>query len=258
MGLLAGIVFVAFLIEAAAGFGSVVVAMTIGALWWPVPQLLAWLVPVNLVLSVYLVLRGRAALDWRFLGRRMLPLMAAGLAVGSLVAARANEAPWLKPAFGVFVVAVAGWQLSRALSVHGEGAPLPPVARALALLGAGVIHGVYATGGPLAVFVSSRELKNKASFRATLSALWVALNALVLPRLVLQGEVTPVTLGTSGLLLIPLALGIVAGEWVHHRLDERRFRVAVAALLLVAGGVLTVGSMRAALQPAPAAERAAR
>lgn len=254
MVLLAGIVFVAFLVEAAAGFGSVVVAMTVGALWWPVPQLLAWLVPVNLVLSVYLVLRGRGALDWRFLGRRLLPLMAVGLAVGTLVASRANEAAWLKPAFGVFVVGVAAWQLRRALSVHGEGAPLSPPLRAVALLGAGVIHGVYATGGPLAVFVSARELKDKASFRATLSALWVALNSLVLPRLVLQGEITATTLGTSALMLAPLGLGIVAGEWVHHRLDERRFRVAVAALLLLAGGVLAVSSLKAALGPPAAAE----
>jgi hypothetical protein len=82
--------------------------------------------------------------------------------------------------------------------------------------------------------------------------LWVVLNALVLPRLVAQGELTAATLGTSALLLAPLALGIAAGEWVHHRLDERRFRVAVAALLLVAGGVLAVGSLKAALRPAPA------
>jgi uncharacterized membrane protein YfcA len=246
MLLLAVIVFVAFLVEAAAGFGSVVVAMTVGALWWPVPQLLAWLVPVNLVLSVYLVARGRGALDWRFLGRRLLPLMAVGLAAGTALAGRAAEAAWLKPVFGLFVVGVAGWQLARALSSQGEGAPLPPMTRSLALLGAGVIHGVYATGGPLAVLVSARELKDKAAFRATLSALWVALNALVLPRLVAQGEVTAATLSTSALLLAPLALGIVAGEWVHHRLDERRFRLGVAGLLLVAGAVLTVGSLREA------------
>lgn len=246
MALLAGIVFVAFLIEAAAGFGSVVVAMTVGALWWPVPQLLGWLVPVNLVLSVYLVARGRAALDWRFLARRMLPLMALGLGAGTLVAAKANEAAWLKPVFGVFVVGVAAWQLSRALSPKDAAAPLPGAVRVLALLGAGVIHGVYATGGPLAVFVSARELKDKASFRATLSALWVALNALVVPRLVVQGDLTGATLGTSAVLLAPLAVGIVVGEWVHHRLDERRFRVAVAALLLVAGAVLAVGSAKEA------------
>ncbi|MCC6332672.1 MAG: sulfite exporter TauE/SafE family protein [Myxococcales bacterium] len=244
MGLLAGIVFLAFLVEAAAGFGSMVVAMTMGALWFPVPQLLGWLVPVNLVLSVYLVLRGRSSLDWGFFLKRMLPVMALGLVGGTVIAGRAAQAAWLKPAFGVFVVGVAAWQLTRG---RREGAPLSQGTRALALLGAGVLHGVYATGGPLAVFVSARELKDKAAFRATLSALWVVLNLLVLPRLVVQGEVTEKTLGTSALMLGPLALGILAGEWVHHRLDEGRFRVAVSALLLLAGGVLAAGSLTEAL-----------
>lgn len=244
MGPLVGIVFVAFLVEAAAGFGGVLVAMTVGALWYPVPQFFGWLVPVNVVLSVYLVVRGRAALDGRFLLRRLLPVMALGLAGGTLLASQAAQAAWLKPVFGLFVVGVALWQLSRATEA---GAPLSLGARTLALLGAGVVHGVYATGGPLAVFVSARELKDKAAFRATLSALWVALNLLVLPRLVVQGDVTRETLGTSAVLLAPLAVGVAAGEWVHHRLDEGRFRVAVAVLLMLAGTVLAVGSWHEAL-----------
>jgi len=243
MVLLAVIVFIAFLVEAAAGFGSVVVAMTVGALWFPVSSLLAWLVPVNVVLSVYLVARGRDFLDWRFLGRRMLPLMAVGLAVGTAVASRAAEAPWLKPAFGFFVVGVAAWQLRSALAAQARKQSMSESARVVALLGAGVIHGIYATGGPLAVLVAARELDDKASFRATLSALWVVLNVLVIFRLVGQGEVTTATLGTSAVMLAPLALGIAAGEWVHHRLDEQRFRVLVGALLLAAGAVLVVKSV---------------
>ncbi|MGV3625719.1 MAG: hypothetical protein ACO1OB_33215, partial [Archangium sp.] len=108
--LLAGIVFVAFLIEAAAGFGSMVVALTLGALWFDVNQLLAWLVPVNFVLSCYLVAVGWKHIAWKFLMTRMVPLMALGLALGTLVATRAAAAAWLKPAFGLFVVAVAIWQ----------------------------------------------------------------------------------------------------------------------------------------------------
>ena len=38
---------------------------------------------------------------------------------------------------------------------------------------------------------------------------------------------------------------IVAGEWVHHRLDEARFRRVVAVLLLVAGGTLLFTSLKA-------------
>lgn len=235
------LVALSFLVEAAAGFGSMVVALTIGALFLPVDALLGLLVPVNLALSAYLVARGLRHVDWRFLSRRVVPLMTVGLLVGTALT-KGLDAQVAKPAFGIFVVVVALWQLKSALGATTAPRPLPEVGRVAGLLGAGVIHGVFATGGPLAVFVSARELPDKHAFRATLSALWVVMNALVVPRLVQVGAVTGETLGQSALLLVPLAAGTFVGERLHAALDERTFRVAVAGLLVVAGGILVVGS----------------
>ena len=47
--------------------------------------------------------------------------------------------------------------------------------------------------------------------------------------------------GLDILLLVPtVPLGILLGEWVHHRIDERRFRMAVLALLIAAAISLIV------------------
>lgn len=235
--LLAGIVAVAFLVEAAAGFGSMVVALTAGALLFPIPSLLGWLVPVNLVLSFYLVARGWKHVDRKFLATTV-PLMLLGLFAGMAIA-RATDTAWLKPVFAVFVIAVALQQLFLA-----EPKPLPRGVAPAALLGAGVIHGVFATGGPLAVFVAARTLRDKSAFRASLSVVWVVLNLLVVPRLWLEGTVTAQTLQVSALMLAPLVVGILLGEWIHHRLDETRFRRVVAVLLMAAGGTLLVTSLK--------------
>ena len=237
--LLAGIVAVAFLVEAAAGFGSMVVALTVGALFFPIPSLLGWLVPVNLVLSIYLLVRGRAHVHRAFLFV-IVPLMTLGLAVG-IGLAHLTDTAWLKPVFAVFVVAVALQQLFLT-SVK----PLPRGVGPAALFAAGVIHGVFATGGPLAVFVAARTLPDKASFRATLAVVWVVLNAILLPRLWVEGTLSPATLPLSGLMLAPLGVGIVLGEWIHHRLDEARFRRVVAMLLIAAGATLLVTSLKGA------------
>ncbi len=237
--LLAAIVAVAFLVEAAAGFGSMVVALTIGALFFPMPSLLGWLVPVNLVLSGYLLLVGRKHLDWKFLVSSVVPLMTAGLLVG-IALARTTNTEWMKPVFALFVVAVAAQQLL----VSSALKPLSRPVASVALFAGGIIHGVFATGGPLAVFVSSRTLPDKSAFRATLAAVWVVLNVLLLPRLWLDGSLSAATLPLSALMLVPLAIGIFAGEWVHHRLDEARFRRVVAVLLLGAGGTLLVTSLK--------------
>ena len=246
--LLGAVVFVAFLVEAATGFGSVLVALTVGALWFPVTTLLGWLVPVNLVLSTYLVTRGWRSLDRVFLLRRALPLMIAGLAVGTVVT-QVVDASALKPVFAGFVVAVALWQV-RVAMVGAQTRPLAAPVRVAALFGAGLVHGMFATGGPLAVLVAARELTDKAAFRATLSAVWVVLNLLVLPRLAHDGAVSLSTLRVSAVMLVPLALGIAAGEWAHHLLDERRFRVVVGALLVAGGAVLLVSSLSSASAPA--------
>lgn len=240
--LLGVIVAVAFLVEAAAGFGSMVVALTVGALFFPLPALLGALVPVSLVLSLYLVVRGFKHLDWAFLLSSVVPLMTAGLIAG-IALARVTDALWLKPVFAVFVVAVAAHQLANPTAL----APLSrPVASAVLFAG-GVVHGVFATGGPLTVFVASRTLSDKSAFRATLAAVWVVLNLLLLPRLWLDGSLSRSTLPVSGLMLLPLGAGIAAGEWVHHRLPEERFRRVVAVLLLGAGATLLVTSVKGRL-----------
>jgi len=236
---LCALVFLAFLVEAAAGFGSTVVALTLGALMFSLDELLAWLLPVNMVLSAYLVASGWKHVDFRFVFVRVMPAMGAGLLIGMLFAARAAQAEWLKVVFGVFVMVIAAWQLRTPRSASALSTPV----RVGALFGAGVIHGVFATGGPLAVFVSSRELPDKATFRATLSLLWLLLNALVLPRLANEGMLNATTLRMSALLVLPLLLGIAAGEWLHRRLDEARFHKAVSVLLIIAGAVLTAKSL---------------
>jgi uncharacterized protein len=237
--LLGAIVATAFLVEAAAGFGSMVVALTVGALFFPIPSLLGWLVPVNLVLSAYLLVRGRKHLNWKFLVSSVVPLMTLGLLVGIALTQLTTDTHWMKPVFAVVVVGVAGQQL-----MTTTVKPLSRPVATVALFAGGVIHGVFATGGPLAVFVSSRTLSDKSAFRATLAALWVVLNVLLLPRLWLDGTVSLATLPVSALMLAPLVLGIIAGEWVHHRLDEARFRRVVAMLLLVAGGTLLFTSLK--------------
>lgn len=242
LGVLALVVFAGFLVETAAGFGAMVVALALGALTFSIDALLGLLVPVNLALSSVLLLRGAKQLEARWLLVRVLPFMAVGLGAG-LVLVRSTETAWLKPALGVFVVAVAASQL---LTLRAAvKAPLSPWVSGAVLLAAGVVHGVFATGGPLAVVVASRALPDKAAFRATLAGLWVALNLMLLPQLWAKGLMTVGTLKTSAVMLLPLALGLVAGEWVHARLEGPSFRALIACVLLAAGLTLLWGAWRA-------------
>jgi len=242
------LVTLAFLVETAAGFGSMVVALTLGALLVDdIDFLLGLLIPVNLVLSVWLFTRGRRFVDFHFLLKRMIPPMGLGVLLGTL-SANYFSGLHLKIAFGILVVVLSVWQLIALKKSNASQTPLPNFIRLSALFIAGIIHGIFGTGGPLAVFVSARELADKSAFRANLSALWILLNVMLLPRLIHKNLLTLESLSMSAVLLVPLIIGIFLGEAIHRRLEERQFRLVVSMLLTLAGSVLVVSSLLKTLQ----------
>lgn len=242
--LLAMIVFVAFGTEAAMGFGCNVLAVTLAVHLFPLELLLPVLVSLNLVVSTYIVLRHRAAIDWRLLLSRILPLMLLGMPAGMLLFS-AGSSGELKLGFGVFVVVLAAIELVRLrLDPAAQAPPLPLWKGALVLLTGGLMHGLYASGGPMAVYFSSRQLPDKGRFRSTLSLLWLLLNLVLMGGYLWQGVLVPRTAEMVGLNLLPLCLGIWAGEWLHGRINQNTFRLLVFLLLLAGGIVLVVSTIR--------------
>lgn len=253
---LALIVMAGFTVEAALGFGSTIVVVALGSLLVPIATILPAFVPLNIVLSTYIVVRQRRAIDLRLLLARILPAMVIGIPIG-LLAFRYVPQQWLKRLFALFVLVLGAIELRRELgtregaspakntegaeSVSTSGAPIPAWAAWLLLLVGGVIHGAFATGGPMAVYVAGRLLGNdKARFRATLSTLWLVLNAILVGGYLTMGSITRVSLTQSVLLAMPLALGMLGGEWLHHRVSMRAFRLGIFTLLTLAGLVLLV------------------
>lgn len=232
--LLAIVVAIAYSVEAATGFGATVIAVALGLHLFPLAALLPVIVPLGLVLSASIAWRERAFAERRLLWRRILPLMSIGLAFGLSVFESASNAA-LQRVFGGFVVAIATLELWRTRAAAPVARPLPPAASAAALLAAGVIHGLFSSGGPLLVYALGRAPIAKRAFRATLSTLWVMMATVLSTAYALRGHVDRGTLTATAALLPVLGLAFFAGNWLHGRLDEQRFRKLVYALLLAMG-----------------------
>lgn len=233
--ILFAIVTLAFVVEAASGFGATIVTVALAAQLYAIPEVLATFVPVNAALSTVIVLCYRHAVEWRLLARRVLPLMGAGIAVG-LALFQLREHGFLRVAFALFVVAIALWSLARRKSGATRFA-------APALVAAGVVHGLFATGGPLAVYALAGEIADKTRFRTTLAMLWLTFNAVLITSYVASGELTMQTLRGSLWLVPAVPVGLVVGDWLHHRVNAETFRVVVNVLLLLAGAVLLARSL---------------
>jgi uncharacterized membrane protein YfcA len=223
------IALVAFATEGAIGFGGTVICASIGAQLVPLEVLLPAFVVLNLVLSAWLIGRGRDAIAWRVLGVEVAPAVGVG-AAGGLALFHVPGQNWLILVFGVFVVGLATFEL-----VRPADAALGRVPRIALLVLGGIAHGLFGTGGPMIVYVVRRRLPDKRAFRATLAVLWLVLNTALLVNFASGGlYVAPVdhALLAIGVTIVP---GLVLGEYIHRKLDPERFERAVWVLLLVAG-----------------------
>ena len=114
-------------------------------------------------------------------------------------------------------------------------------ARRWLLLGAGgFVHGLFQTGGPLIVYVTGRELEDKSEFRSTVSMLFMPLSIALLINYWWNGLYQQKVVRLMLWAIVPVLLGLVIGEWVHHKVDNRRFKRAVWWLLAGGGSVLSL------------------
>lgn len=235
------VVFAAYTVQTAIGFGSTLICVTFGAQFLSLDEVIRLAVPISFLQTGYIVLRHWDGIEWPLLLRRVLPLMALGMAIAFVLLARAGG-PWLGLFFGVIVFVLSARDLHRMApaSKTAVEVPISRPASIAALLSAGVIHGIYASGGPMLVYAIGREGLTKRNFRSTLSMLWIVLNAVLVVRFLWIGAYERADAYHLLLLLPAVPLGILAGEWVHHKVDERRFKIAVLALLLAAAISLIV------------------
>lgn len=233
--ILAAIVFFALTVETIVGFGASVLTVSLGALVLPIETLLAVFVPVNLLLSLSLILRHRDAVVWPLLTRSIAPWMLVGFPLGLLLftwRAAVHLELWL--AAFVIVLGVREW-----IGASGRSHPL------LLVLG-GVAHGALGTGGPLVVYSVRRQLDDPRAIRSTLAVLWAALNLLLIASYVWNGTLTIAHTATSAWLLVPLLLAMICGEWIARRANKVIVTRLVATLLLACGAALIVKSFRGA------------
>lgn len=228
-------ILLAYTIEAITGFGSIVIALSLGAILLPIPEMLPVLVPLNVFMSGYLTWKHRRHIDWHLLATLILPLMVAGTLAGYLLT------PWLgagilKVLFGVLVVWFAGKELWRLSGGH-VAEPHGLMTSRIITFGAGITHGLFASGGPLLVYALAGIRLDKSRTRATLLTVWFTLNLTLSVLYLLDGSLVA-SAGRLVWYLPLLVVGVLVGEFLHHRLNEERFRQAVYGVLLVTGLLL--------------------
>ena len=237
------IVLVGYFQNAVTGFGGTVLSLPFVAMLVDLKTAVPALVVQAWAVGLMVTIESRRHIVWREYLKLTL-LMVAGLPVGIWVMGFMPEGP-LKIFLGVFCIMV---------GVYGLFHPVPaPSADASALKRwglaallplAGMVHGAFATGGPLAVVYAARAIPDKSLFRVTLSMLWLTLNTIMVTQFAIGGRYSGETLTLAGACLPFTVLGFIGGTMAHYRLNEVLFRRIVYSILIAAAAGLLMSVAR--------------
>lgn len=151
---------------------------------------------------------------------------------------------------GIFVIvlAVQGfWKLTRKPAATDAGTqnetPATGKGNAFAyaiLVLAGIIHGLFVSGGPLLISYMTKRIQDKVSFRATISTVWIFLNTLILLEDVQAGLWVPSTLRVLIFSVPFLLVGMFIGSKLYARMSQLVFMKLTYILLFISGLTLLV------------------
>lgn len=100
---------------------------------------------------------------------------------------------------------------------------------------AGVLGGLFGMGGPVVFILLSRASDDPGVFRSRTIIITNAAGIVRLIALALTGVYTSEHLTWFGIALPVVIASLLAGMWAHHRIKPKSFRIALGALVTLAG-----------------------
>lgn len=238
-------IWLSFISEAMTGFGSIVIAITLGSLFFPIAELLPVLVPLSVVMSSVLICKHYPAIETQLLFKKILPFISLGMVLGVFLSA------WLNPQLMKFTFAcLMLWFAVRALSQlkkpNFKFSYKPKYWQPFWTFTSGITHGLFASGGPLLVYALSQVNISKSQFRATLVSVWLGLNVSYTIIMLVQGRITPVLVPIVCYLPV-IATSYWLGSKLHDRVSEMGFKHVIYLLLFVAASMMAVDVLASVL-----------
>lgn len=133
--------------------------------------------------------------------------------------------------------AAAGAEAAAEAKAAAEGkAAGPDKAGLYLLLGlAGIVHGIFVSGGPLLIGYLTKRIQDKVSFRATISTVWVVLNTIILLDDIRSGLWNPELVKIQVASIPFLLAGMAVGSRLYAKMSQRLFMLITYVLLFVSG-----------------------
>lgn len=225
---------IAYTIQAITGFAGNVIAMPAGMSTIGLHETVAVLNVAGTVGCGALAIVNIKHMNWRELGRIlvvMTPFVFVGIWLDTVL-----PTDTLARIYGAIVLVVA---IRFLVSKRQKFLRRP--ALFVILVVAGLVQGMFVSGGAVLAIYAVQKLKDKDEFRATLSALWMVLNAGYMIISIMNGYFTPDAIHVSIAIIPIIAITMFIGGKLQKYLSQQHFLKFVYVLLVIIGIILLIG-----------------
>ena len=233
------------IIHGITGFAGTVLAMPFSIMlvgYTTAKPVLNWL---GLVAGIYVFIGNHKHVNWKEL-KKIVLVMAAGILCGSFLKGfflGTSREKVMYIALGLFIIYLSVNGLIKVFKPKKEvdKAVKSSSLTNLLLAAAGLVHGIFVSGGPLLIgYLTSRGVTDKVSFRATISTCWVFLNGLILATELIGGDWS-MQLASTALIATPFMLvGMFVGGKLCARMSQQLFLKLTYVLLFISGFSLLI------------------
>lgn len=252
------VILLANIMQGITGFAGTILAMPFSLMLVGYPVAKPVLNVLGLLSGAYVLAGNKDKVCWKEL-KKIVAVMAVGILGGiGIKGAFAGKETILYWLLGIFVIVLSVQGMVTLWKTHkiGEKAENDRVsgskgdtaetekkdypALTLLLLAAGIVHGIFVSGGPLLISYLTKKVKDKTAFRATISSVWVFLNAIILVDDIRSGLWTPSLLAVQAASVPFLLGGMFIGGKLYVRMSQTLFMAITYGLLLISGISLLV------------------
>ena len=218
------IIFLTNVIQGITGFAGTILAMPPSLILVGYDVAKPILNVLGILAGVYVFVTQWKHVDWKQL-KKVVIVMAIGIFGGFFLKnALAGYDAVLYKFLGIFVIFLA---IHGFYSIYGQRQRDTKEKSSwksmLLLIGAGIVHGMFVSGGPLLIGYLSNEIKEKTSFRATISTVWIILNSMILVQDICAGMWNAGLVMTQCISIPFLIAGMAAGSVLVKRMSQEIF-----------------------------------
>ncbi len=232
-GLFLIVIFLTNIIQGITGFAGTVLAMPPSILLEGINVAKPILNILGLLASVWIVIISYKDLNKKeFI--KVMGIMFLGLLAGIYIYSKL-PVPILLKIYAVFVILIA----LKGLLVKKEVELQEWILNSI-VFAAGIIHGMFVSGGPLLIIYAAQKFREKSEFRATVSSVWIILNSYLAFDHWKAGLFTSETITKLWWGIIPLLVGMFIGNILHKKMSQKTFLLITYILLIISGLTLLI------------------